>query len=369
MLMNQQNPTTARFFSRLLEVLLSSEIEKALVANDTSRLTELSKTGGFTSILHDVISKRSWAWAAASPATYFDTLHTLNTLDIDDPITVEHIWHDATDAASRLAEPFIPTDPSRSGMIALLGHCSAQRKALIAEAILGSLTADRDMPSAANSFGTAWFLLVESLIDGSRDIDRDDHVRLFSDIPIYRNIEFLLAVAEQASESQTITLRSFNVLNTADDVSKALIAMSEQSEPPERLRSITSAFLEAPQVVNWNTYVVTIKHRLQQNSPVLNSRGAKRLLQLLSDISNSQKLAKDAIEEMTGDGTLQGVIQLGLNEGDFELAAIAIDKLIDFKKAKWEGPAEHVHYGQLADINSTLNTLQSNPKSNPELVS
>ena len=80
-----------------LEVLLSSDIEKAFLANDITRLTELSKTGGFTSILHDVISKQSRVWAAKSPAIYFDGVHALNSLDLNDLVTVEHIWHDVVE--------------------------------------------------------------------------------------------------------------------------------------------------------------------------------------------------------------------------------------------------------------------------------
>ena len=199
----------------------------------------------------------------------------------------------------------------------------------------------------------AWCSLVEALIEGSRDIDRSDLARLSSAIPIYHNIEFLLGVAEQLSKSTTITLRNFEVGNPPDEVSKALIAMADQPEPPERLRAITSAFLKGPKFVNWNTYINAIKRRLEQNSPALGAVGARRLLQLLSEISSAQKLAKDAISEMAGDGSLHGIIQVGVNEKDFELAAIAIDKLMDFKGAKWEGPAEHAQYGQLGAINTS----------------
>ena len=126
-----------------LELLLSDDIEKALLANNSSRLVEISKTGGFGSLLHNVVSKQFPVWASESPANYLDAVHTLGALQLDDAATVEHIWHDAVQSAVNLQNPVVATDLTRSGIATLLDHCRPQRKVAIAEAIRRSLTAQR----------------------------------------------------------------------------------------------------------------------------------------------------------------------------------------------------------------------------------
>jgi hypothetical protein len=67
------------------------------------------------------------------------------------------------------------------------------------------------------------------------------------------------------------------------------------------------------------------------------------------------------LKDLNTDGTLHGLVQLGRKDKNDELCAIAIDKLIDFRKANWEGPAEHPQYGQLAETSAFLKTLQTSP--------
>lgn len=345
-----------------LEVLMATDIESALLGHEYNRLDQLSGTSGFSSILHDVVLRQGRLQAVENPSVFFDMVDTVSRLQITDAATSEHIWDDICECVFDVNKPVVSTDLTTAGIKALLDHARPNRKIAIARAVRSALSIERpDVKTHSESFGAAWFNMIEALIDAAKDIDETELRQLRHRIPVPQNVEFLLGAAGRAAASKVLTLENFEISSAREEVTAALVIRIEQAEPPSDLESVILAFVHAPHRIVWATILTSVKKRLQQNSPTLKASVARQLLLILEALKEPHKPTADALKELSTDGSLHGLIQLGQGQNDRDLCAIAIDKLIDFRSADWEGPAEHPQYGQLAPTNAFLKKLQ-NPR-------
>jgi KAP family P-loop domain len=348
-----------------LEILLGPEIEGALLEHRSDRLTELSKTSGFISILHGVIATKGRSWATENPSTLFDVAATLDRVDLGQIPALSHIWRDLTSAIKSIGKAVSSTDLSVFGIKAFAAHCSPKNISALAEQIKRALCEfKRELPeTSAHSYGIGWFRMIESLSEATKGMSVQDRNTLFSKIPIQQNVQFLLGVAEAAAQSEALGLRNFSSSVPNQEVANAIVPMLQAPEVQESAISILNSLSLAPSWVDWSIVVNAAKTRLQTNTAALTPPTADRLLRILRRIGGEakQEIANTALRQLSDDGSLHGIFDLENKASQFpSVAAILCDMTI-FRKENWGGPNDHPQYGSLAPINTYLLRLQSEP--------
>lgn len=355
-----------------LELLLSKEIEAVLLAGDVDRLADLSKTHGFSSVLHDVVATNVYKWASEAPGVFFDVAATLDAVGLAD-VASSHIWQDFAEAVASIVAPFVPNERSPVGVSSVVRHAADGRRATIARLVMNCLTRSRDSLKEGvveiAKAGDLWFSMVDALLEAANGINQKDFEYLSTDIQLYDRVEFIFSVTRRLSKSQKLSLANFKTNLAPNDIANGIVSMVTAVEPPTDIREIVLAFIQVPRLANWQIVISAIKQRLATDNPKLNSSGALRLIEVLSDLALDLNEAGNALNELGSDGSLQGLIQLGRGDNHAALIARVIDKLIDLKSDNWTGPNEHPHYGQLAQTNLFLSTLLENPNSEPDVIS
>jgi hypothetical protein len=348
-----------------LEILLAPEIEGALLEHRSDRLTELSKTSGFISILHGVVASKGRSWATENPSALFDVAATLDRVDLGQIPALSHIWRDLTSGIKSIEKAVSSTDLSVFGIRAFAAHCSPKNIPVLAEQIRHVLCDfKRELPeTSAHSYGVGWFRMIEALSEATKGMPVQEWNILFSKIPIQQNVQFLLGIAEAAAHSESLGLRNFSSSVPNQEVANAIVPMLQAPEVQEGAISILNSLSLAASWVDWSVVVNAAKMRLQTNTAALTPPTADRLLRVLRRIGGEakQEIANTALRQLSDDGSLHGIFDLENKASQFPSVAAILCDLTLFRKENWGGPNDHPQYGSLASINTYLSRLQSEP--------
>jgi hypothetical protein len=352
-----------------LELLLGPEIEGALLEHRPDRLTELSKTSGFISILHGVIANKSRSWATENPSVIFDIAAVLDQVDLGQAPALGYIWRDLTGGVKAIQKAVAATDLTALGIKAFVAHCPRANMAVLTRQIKRALCDfESGLPDAAGPFGIAWFRMVDALAESTRSLAAPEWNSFFSEISIQPNVQFLLGVAEAADASKALSLRHFTTIVPAQNVANSIATMLQAADPPAAIEPIVNSLALVPSWLDWNVMVGAIQTRLQTNTPPSSADSVDRLLKILRQIAAMQKVAQTALEQMNNDGSLHGLFEIERQASKFASMAAILCDLTVYRRENWGGPNDHPQYGAFGSTNTYLAQILAEPNSVQPIV-
>ena len=329
-----------------LEILLSPEIEKALLERNSDRLADLKKTGGFGSVLHNLVASKATAWAQENGTTLLEIAATLDKVELGDAALSDHIWRDFEANIVKIQKPIVPSPLAAEGIQAFVRRSSNERLALQLKVALENPRSE--FPEGAQEAGRSWFRLLSGLINPlEQKLPKEKFQSFISKIRLTGDTQYLFGIAEAVDDSPILTLQNFSFSNAPELIANAVVAEVQIPILSPYLGKVISSFLRIQSAVNWTPITESIRTRLQTNLPPLDASTALQLLVIFRSIARYLPSAIEARKVLAKDGTLHGVLEIGRKENNTSLIGLVAYDLSLLLGANITGPAEHPQYGPL----------------------
>lgn len=353
-----------------LELLLGQEIENALISSDAKRLQDLSKTVGFDSIVHNVVSEKAASTWAATPTLFFDVAAQLSLLTAPLSLTGQAMWNDMAKACLSIEKKLPASDDTPAGINAVIHNCNSYYLERVANKIREALSISGGDPTSEGweKFGQRWAAAVAALYTSLRSLPEGANiVKKIGKVLAGEPIPFTFEIAKEVSKNK-IDWDIVEIFGSKDDLGKAISAIVNVQEPPHDTEAIISVLLRQPTSVPWKLIIGTIQARLASNNPSSSASVAARLESLLRQISEKVEPDQPVLKDLANSGALYGLVSLARRDKRNDILATLILDLAIFKGPDLRGPVEVPNYGNLTDVQNFLGDFQSNPKDEELLI-
>lgn len=178
----------------------------------------------------------------------------------------------------------------------------------------------------------------------------------FKSIPVPKSPVAVAGLAHGVGRSGVLTLKSFYIPQSmAQELDKYFAEQVTGEVEPWLVSSI-----KAIGITNATTFGNTIANltsRIRSNSPPLIPASGKALLEILYVLRRSNAEAKKAAMKLSNDGSMHGVLQLGVVKAETDLIAISLGHLFIDRLNNLLNPSDHPTYGNLSAANNYLTKL------------